>query len=124
MSAEKKGTEILEVFPNPRPGRNYLITHINPEFTSMCPKTGLPDFATIELEYIPDEVCLELKALKYYYLDFRNQGIFYEAVTNRLLDELSAACAPKWMRITGRFAVRGGISSVIVAQTGPMPDLQ
>lgn len=124
MSSEKKGTEILEVFPNPRPGRNYLITHINPEFTSMCPKTGLPDFATIELEYIPDEVCVELKALKYYYLDFRNQGIFYEAVTNRLLDELSATCSPKWMRVTGRFAVRGGISSVIVAQTGPMPDLQ
>lgn len=95
--------------------------HICPEFTSVCPKTGLPDFATIELEYIPESTCVELKSLKYYYHSFRDQGIFYEAVTNRLLDELSAACAPRWMRVTGRFAVRGGISSVIVAETGPKP---
>lgn len=112
---------ILETFPNPAPHRNYVICHVNPEFTSVCPKTGLPDFATIELEYIPDELCLELKALKYYYVSFRDQGIFYEAVTNRLLDELSVACKPRWMRVTGRFAVRGGISSVIIAETGPKP---
>lgn len=92
-----------------------------PEFTSVCPKTGLPDFATIELEYIPGDQCIELKALKYYYFSFRDQGIFYEAVTNRLLDELAAACQPRWMRVTGHFAVRGGISSVIIAETGPKP---
>ena len=111
----------LETFPNPNPDRSYTITHVNPEFTSVCPKTGLPDFATMELEYIPGETCLELKALKYYYLDFRNKGIFYEAVTNHILDELIAACNPRWMRVTGRFAARGGISSVIVCETGPKP---
>lgn len=113
----------VEVFPNPNPNRNYLISHIFPEFTSVCPKTGLPDFATIELDYIPNEHCLELKSLKYYYHGFRDQGIFYEAVTNRLLEELAACCQPRWMRITGRFAVRGGIHSVITAQTGPQPEL-
>lgn len=110
--------DILETFPNPAPHRNYTIHHSCPEFTSVCPKTGLPDFATIELEYIPDQTCIELKALKYYYHSFRDQGIFYEAVTNRLLDELSAACNPRWMRVTGRFAVRGGIGSVVTAETG------
>jgi 7-cyano-7-deazaguanine reductase len=111
----------LEVFSNPAPHRNYVITHSCPEFTSVCPKTGLPDFATIDLEYIPGDTCIELKALKYYYHSFRDQGIFYEAVTNRLLDELSAACSPRWMRVTGRFNVRGGIGSVIQAETGPRP---
>lgn len=111
----------LETFPNPNPGRNYTIKHVNPEFTSVCPKTGLPDFATIELEYIPDATCIELKSLKYYYLDFRNKGIFYEAVTNQMLDDLVAASNPRWMRVTGRFAARGGISSVITAETGPLP---
>lgn len=111
----------LETFPNPNPGRNYTIKHVNPEFTSVCPKTGLPDFATIELEYIPDATCIELKSLKYYYLDFRNKGIFYEAVTNQMLDDLVAACNPRWMRVTGRFAARGGISSVITAETGLQP---
>jgi 7-cyano-7-deazaguanine reductase len=110
---------MIETFPNPAPHRDYVIHHSCPEFTSVCPKTGLPDFATIELEYIPDELCIELKSLKYYYHSFRDQGIFYEAVTNRLLDELAAACNPRWMRITGRFAVRGGISSVIIAETAP-----
>lgn len=84
----------------------------------MCPKTGQPDFATIELEYVPDQACIELKSLKFYYVSFRNQGIYFEAVVNRLLDELSAACLPRWMRVTGRFNVRGGISSVVVAETG------
>ena len=112
---------MLEVFPNPAAHRNYLIKHVCPEFTSVCPKTGQPDFATIELEYIADETCLELKALKLYYYSFRNQGIYYEAVTNRLLDELVEACKPRWMRVTGHFNVRGGISSVIVAETGPAP---
>jgi len=111
----------LEIFPNPNPARNYTIMHVNPEFTSVCPKTGLPDFATIELEYIPGDTCIELKSLKYYYLDFRNKGIFYEAVTNQMLDDLVAACNPRWMRITARFAARGGISSVITAETGSRP---
>lgn len=111
----------LDTFPNPAPGRDYLIRHVCPEFTSVCPKTGQPDFATIELDYAPDDLCLELKSLKLYYFSFRDQGIFYEAVTNRLLEELSAACHPRWMRVTGRFNVRGGISSVVVAETGPRP---
>lgn len=111
----------LETFPNPAPHRDYVITHSCPEFTSVCPKTGQPDFATIELTYVPDQLCIELKSLKLYYYSFRNEGIFYEAVVNRLLDELSGVCQPRWMRITGEFNVRGGISSVIVAETGPEP---
>jgi 7-cyano-7-deazaguanine reductase len=111
----------LETFPNPAPNRPYVIRHTCPEFTSVCPKTGQPDFATIDLEYIADETCIELKSLKLYYYSFRNEGIYYEAVTNRLLDELSAACAPRWMRITAQFNVRGGVGSVLVAETGPYP---
>ena len=111
----------IETFPNPAPHRNYVITHTCPEFTSVCPKTGQPDFATIELEYIPDETCIELKSLKLYYYSFRNEGIFYEAVTNRLLDELAEVCKPRWMRVTADFTVRGGISSIVVAETGAMP---
>ncbi len=107
----------IETFPNPAPHRDYTITHICPEFTSVCPKTGQPDFAIIELEYIPDQLCIELKSLKLYYYSFRNEGIFYEAVTNRLLDELAGACSPRWMRVTGHFNVRGGIESIIVAET-------
>lgn len=113
--------EILEVFPNPAPHRDYVISHVCPEFTSVCPKTGQPDFATIELDYIPDQSCIELKALKLYYVSFRDQGIFYEGVVNRILDELAAISTPRWMRVTGRFNVRGGISSVIVSETGPRP---
>lgn len=112
----------IETFPNPNPDRNYLIHHVCPEFTSVCPKTGQPDFATIELDYVPDQLCIELKSLKLYYYGFRNEGIFYEAVTNRILDELVGACAPRWMRVTGRFNVRGGISSVVTVETGRCPD--
>ncbi|CAN5551079.1 preQ(1) synthase [soil metagenome] len=112
---------MIEVFDNPAPHRDYVIKHICPEFTSVCPKTGQPDFATIDLEYIPDATCIELKSLKLYYYSFRNEGIFYEGVVNRLLDELVAACNPRWMRVTGSFAVRGGISSVIFAETDPRP---
>lgn len=113
---------ILETFPNPAPNRNYTITHLFPEFTSVCPKTGHPDFATIELAYIADQTCIELKALKLYYNSFRDKGMFYEAVTNLLLDELSASCNPRWMRVTATFNVRGGVGSVIVAETGPKPE--
>lgn len=105
----------LEVFPNPNPNRRYTIQHVNPEFTSVCPKTGLPDFATITVTYIPDQTCIELKALKYYYLEFRNKGIFYEAVTNQILDDLVAVCQPHEMTITAEFSARGGINSVIEA---------
>lgn len=107
----------IEVFPNPAPHRNYTIRHTCAEFTSVCPKTGQPDFATIDLEYIPDQTCIELKSLKLYYFSFRDQGIYFEAVVNRILEELSASCSPRWMRVTGSFNVRGGIGSVIVAET-------
>ena len=106
----------LETFPNPRPGRPFTITHVNPEFTSVCPKTGLPDFGTITLEYIPSEVCVELKSLKYYYLEFRNKGIFYEAVTNEILDDLVKACDPLYMKVTAEWSTRGGIHSIIEAE--------
>ncbi len=108
---------MIETFPNPSPGRDYTILHVCQEFTSVCPKTGQPDFATIELEYIPDQLCLELKSLKLYYYGFRNEGIYFEAVVNRILDELAVACQPRWMKVTGKFNVRGGISSEITAET-------
>lgn len=111
----------VETFTNPAPERDYTIVHTCQEFTSVCPMTGQPDFATIELEYVPDKLCIELKALKLYYHGFRNEGIFYEAVTNRILDELSDVCQPRWMRVTGRFNVRGGITSVVTAETGTRP---
>ena len=114
-------TPKVETFSNPAPERDYLITHTCPEFTSVCPKTGQPDFATIELEFVPDKLCIELKSLKLYYHGFRNEGIYFEAVINRILDELAAACSPRWMRVTGRFNVRGGIASVIVAESGNRP---
>ena len=106
----------LETFPNPRPGRDYEIEIRCPEFTSVCPKTGLPDFGEIRINYVPDQLCLELKALKYYILEFRNQGIFYEAVTNQILDDLVGACRPKQMTVTGDFSARGGISTSVVAE--------
>ena len=105
----------LETFPNPRPGRDYEIEIRCPEFTSVCPKTGLPDFGEIQISYVPDQLCLELKALKYYMIEFRNQGIFYEAVTNQILDDLVEACRPRRMTVTGAFSVRGGISTSVTA---------
>lgn len=106
----------LETFPNPRPERDYEIEIRNPEFTSMCPKTGLPDFGTITIRYVPDQQCLELKALKYYMLDFRNKGMFYEAVTNAILDDLVAACSPRRMTVVGDFTARGGITTTVKAE--------
>jgi 7-cyano-7-deazaguanine reductase len=105
----------LETFPNPKPGRDYEIEIRCPEFTSVCPKTGLPDFGEIVITYVPDRACLELRALKYYMVEFRNEGIFYEAVTNRILDELVQACSPRRMTVVGDFSVRGGISTVVTA---------
>jgi 7-cyano-7-deazaguanine reductase len=108
--------KLLETFPNPNPERDYTVTHIAPEFTSLCPKTGQPDFGKITLEYIPDKLCVELKSLKIYLSSYRNDGIFYESVTNKILDDLVSVCKPRYMKITAEFNVRGGISSVIVAE--------
>jgi 7-cyano-7-deazaguanine reductase len=105
----------LETFPNPRPGRDYEIAIRCPEFTSLCPKTGLPDFGEIRITYVPDQLCLELKALKYYIIGFRNRGIFYEAVTNEILDDLVGACSPRRMTVVGDFSARGGITTVVTA---------
>jgi 7-cyano-7-deazaguanine reductase len=106
----------LEIFPNPRPERDYEIAIDCPEFTSLCPKTGLPDFGTIRITYVPDQSCLELKALKYYLIGFRDRGIFYEHVTNQILDDLVAACQPRRMTVTGDFSVRGGIGTTVTAR--------
>jgi 7-cyano-7-deazaguanine reductase len=108
-------TAPLETFPNPSPGRDYEIEIHCHEFTSVCPKTGLPDFGEILITYVPDALCIELKALKYYLIEFRNKGIFYEAVTNQILDELVAACHPRRMTVVGDFSVRGGISTSVTA---------
>ena len=109
----------LEVFENQYPDREYFITHVNEEFTSVCPKTGLPDFGIITVNYIPNKLCLELKSLKYYFLDFRNKGIFYEAVVNQILDDLVAACQPRYMEVVGEFSTRGGMNSVVSAEYDP-----
>ncbi|NLH15818.1 MAG: NADPH-dependent 7-cyano-7-deazaguanine reductase QueF [Phycisphaerae bacterium] len=106
----------LELFDNPRPGRTYTITIRCPEFTSVCPKTGQPDFGEITIEYIPGKSCIELKSLKYYLQRFRNRGVFYERLTNDILDDLSAACRPRWMRVTSRFTPRGGIRTDVTAE--------
>ncbi len=108
--------DLLETFPNPKPERDYEIEIQCPEFTSVCPKTGLPDFGEIIIRYVPDRLCLELKALKYYMLDFRNRGIFYEAVTNQILDDLVAACNPRRMTVVGDFSARGGITTIVTAE--------
>jgi 7-cyano-7-deazaguanine reductase len=105
----------LETFPNPRPERDYEIAIRCPEFTSLCPKTGLPDFGEIRITYTPDRKCVELKSLKYYMIDFRNRGIFYEHVINQILDDLVAALEPRRMTIVGDFSVRGGITTAVTA---------
>jgi 7-cyano-7-deazaguanine reductase len=105
----------IETFPNPQSGRDYEIDIRCPEFTSVCPKTGLPDFGEIRITYVPDQLCLELRALKYYMLEFRNRGIFYEAVTNEILDDLVAVCRPRRMTVVGDFTPRGGIKTTVTA---------
>ena len=105
----------LETFPNPAPERDYEIAIRCPEFTSVCPKTGLPDFGEIRITYTPDEQCLELKALKYYLVGFRNRGVFFERATNEILDTLVAACRPRRMTVVGDFSVRGGMSTQVTA---------
>ena len=105
----------LDTFPNPRPEPDYTIRMTMPEFTCLCPKTGQPDFAVLELEYVPDLACVELKSLKNYLWSFRDHGAFHEAVTNQIADALAAATRPRYMRLSARFNVRGGIYTTVVA---------
>ncbi|MCL2021834.1 MAG: preQ(1) synthase [Betaproteobacteria bacterium] len=109
-------TDTLETFPNPKPERDFHIHMQIPEFTCLCPKTGQPDFATLILDYIPDRLCVELKSLKLYIWSYRNQGAFHEAVTNRILDDLVSALSPRFMRLTAKFYVRGGIFTNVEAE--------
>jgi 7-cyano-7-deazaguanine reductase len=106
----------LETFTNPARDTDYTIRMTLPEFTCLCPKTGQPDFATLELEYVPDELCVELKSLKLYIWSFRDQGAFHEAVTNKIADDLARATAPRFLRLTGKFNVRGGIYTTVVVE--------
>ncbi|MDR3221802.1 MAG: preQ(1) synthase [Candidatus Accumulibacter sp.] len=106
----------LETFPNPAPQRDYLIHMEIPEFTCLCPKTGQPDFGALSVDFIPDKTCIELKSLKLYIWSFRDEGCFHEAVTNRILDDLVKAAKPRFMRVTARFFVRGGIFTNVVAE--------
>ncbi|MGA1779818.1 MAG: preQ(1) synthase [Planctomycetota bacterium] len=108
----------LETFPNPAPGRDYTIELDCPEFTCVCPKTGQPDFAALTIEYIPDQKCIETKSLKLYLWSYRDEGAFHEAVTNRILDALVAACAPRGMQVSGSLNVGGGITPRITAEHG------
>jgi len=107
--------DILETFENPYPDRDYTITIVCPEFTSLCPKTGQPDFGTLTIRYVPDRRCVELKSLKFYLQQFRNVGIFYEHVTNRILDDLVAVLGPRWMILEAAFRPRGGITTTVTA---------
>jgi 7-cyano-7-deazaguanine reductase len=115
---EVPSADQLETFPNQYPQRDYTIEIVCPEFTSVCPKTGQPDFGTITFTYTPGERCVELKSLKLYLQRFRNQGIFYEMVVNRLLDDFVRACQPRWLRVVGRFTPRGGISTTVTVVHG------
>jgi 7-cyano-7-deazaguanine reductase len=107
---------VVETFPNPSPDRDYTIRMTLPEFTCLCPKTGQPDFATLKLEYVPDKLCIELKSLKLYIWSFRNRGCFHETVTNEILGHLASSTAPRFMRLTAEFFVRGGIYTTVVAE--------
>ena len=115
MSKSAPSREI-ELFPNPQPGRDYTIRIRIPEFTCLCPRTGQPDFATLELEYVPDQTCVELKSLKLYIWSFRDRGAFHEAVTNEIADLLANAMKPKFLRLAAHFNVRGGLYTTVVAE--------
>jgi 7-cyano-7-deazaguanine reductase len=108
-------TELLVTFPNPNPARDYTIQHVAPEFTSVCPVTGQPDFGTIRLAYVADKICVELKSYKLYLQSFRNKGIFYEAVTNQILDDLVKVLKPRSMTLTTEWTPRGGLHSIVTA---------
>jgi len=111
-----KPSRHLDTFPNPAPGRDFRIHMEIPEFTCLCPMTGQPDFATLVLDYVPDRRCVELKSLKLYVWSFRNEGAYHEAVTNRILDDLVAATAPRYLRLAARFFVRGGVFTTVVVE--------
>jgi 7-cyano-7-deazaguanine reductase len=115
LEFSRMSSSTLETFPNPRPERDYEIAIDCPEFTSVCPKTGLPDFGEIRITYVPDKQCVELKSLKYYLIEFRNRGVFYEAATNQILDDLVAVLRPRRMTVVGDFSVRGGIKTMVTA---------
>ncbi len=104
---------VLETFENPNPGRDYTIEIVCPEFTSVCPKTAQPDFGTLTITYVPDARCVELKSLKFYLQQFRNQGVYYETVTNQILDDLAAVLRPRRMTLTAAFTPRGGITTTV-----------
>ncbi len=110
------GRKLLETFENQFPDRDYQIEIVCPEFTSVCPRTGQPDFGTMTITYTPDKLCIELKSLKFYLQSFRNQGIFYEHVTNTVLDDLVATLDPRWMKIEAAFSARGGITETVTAK--------
>ena len=112
---KKEGSKKLETFPNPEPKRDYDIQFECPEFTCLCPRTGQPDFATIKINYTPDELCVELKSLKLYLWSYRNEGAFHEAVTNKILDDLVQALRPRFMKVVGDFYIRGGIHTVVTS---------
>jgi 7-cyano-7-deazaguanine reductase len=109
---------VLETFPNPNPQRDYIIEIVCPEFTSVCPKTAQPDFGTLTIRYVPDAKCVELKSLKFYLQQYRNQGVFYETVTNLILDDLAAVIRPRQMTLTAAFTARGGITTTVTACVG------
>ena len=113
--------KLLECFANPHPERDYLIEHVAEEFTSVCPRTGHPDFGTVRIRYVADRACVELKSLKLYLQSFRNEGVFFEAATNRMADDLSSAMRPRWMVVQTDWRGRGGIRSRICVQVGPVP---
>jgi 7-cyano-7-deazaguanine reductase len=121
---EAASADPLETFPNAYPHRDYTIEIVCPEFTSLCPKTGQPDFGTITFTYVPDQRCVELKSLKVYLQRFRNQGIFYEMAINQLLDDFVAACQPRWLEVSGEFTPRGGITTTVTARHQADPDCQ
>ena len=118
IETDPNKTKLLEIFDNSFPNRNYLIIHRANEFTSVCPKTGQPDFGVITISYIAKAKCVELKSLKYYLQSFRNEGIFYENVINRILDDLVKLLKPKWMEVTGDFTIRGGLQSKVISTYG------
>ena len=127
--AARPSKKSLETFPNPSADRDYTIRMRIPEFTCLCPKTGQPDFATLDLEYVPDTKCVELKSLKLYIWSYRNEGAFHEAVTNRILDDLVQLMHPRFIRLKAEFNVRGGIYTTVVAEHrrrgwGPAPAVE
>jgi len=118
IETDPNKVKLLETFDNSFPDRNYMIIHRVNEFTSVCPKTGQPDFGVLTISFIAKKKCIELKSLKYYLQAFRNEGIFYENVTNRILDDLVNVLKPKWMEVKGEYSIRGGLNSTVIATYG------